>query len=78
MTEERTRQILVEALDKQIAKKPVPHKVQMGEEVRILGGRWTKGTTVYRCECGCLIRNGMKYCYECGQKIDWEGNDGRK
>ena len=61
----------IKAIDKQIPKKPIPHKVDV-ENVKIGNVLWGKNTTVYRCPC-CdeLISRVYDYCYKCGQAIDW-------
>lgn len=53
--------IAIEALEKQIPKKPV--------SVTISGiSRYKSGA----CECGTAIAMVYKYCPNCGQAIDWE------
>ena len=63
--------VVLEGLEKQIPKKPIPHKVDV-ENVKIGNVLWGKNTTVYRCPC-CdeLISRVYDYCYKCGQAIDW-------
>lgn len=53
----------IEALEKQIPKKP--HK-----NYEKLNVKW--------CECGCYLgelKNEQKYCKNCGQAIDWSGEE---
>ena len=59
------------ALEKQIPKKPTPHKVEI-DKIKIGNGWWCKGTTVYRCPC-CneFISRTYTYCSECGQALEW-------
>lgn len=60
-----------EAAEKQIPKKPQPMKVAV-DKLKIGNSNWCKGTTVYRCPvCKNYISKLYKYCFECGQKIDW-------
>ena len=63
---------IVSALEKQIPKKPTPHKVE-GGKIKIGNGWWCEGTTVYRCPC-CneFISRTYDYCYKCGQALDWD------
>ena len=53
--------------NKSVTKIPIPYSLS----------QWGSGTEVfYKCpECGCDMRvlgHRQKYCYECGQKLDWE------
>ena len=61
-------EVVVEALEKQIAKKP--------RKIEIEGYRYTD---TYRCPIcgGNFSGTGIAdYCYHCGQKLDWsEYND---
>lgn len=63
--------IAIEALEKQIPKKPTAHKVDV-PKIKVGNGFFGKGTTVYRCPC-CneLISRICDCCYKCGQAIDW-------
>ena len=64
----------IEALEKQIQKKPRAHTVDV-DKLKIGNANWCKGTTVYRCpNCNDFISRIYDFCYKCGQKIDW-GND---
>ena len=68
---ECAKQIAVEALEKQIPKKPTPHIVKV-ERLKIGNARWGKGTTVYKCPCcNNFISRLYDYCFKCGQAIDW-------
>ena len=55
--------VAIEALEKQIAKKPVKSENQVVRYVH----------TYYcpTCELGITGTNIAKWCYHCGQKIDW-------
>ena len=55
--------VAIEALEKQIAKKPVKSENQVVRYVN----------TYYcpTCELGITGTNIAKWCYHCGQKIDW-------
>lgn len=62
---------VVNALNKQMPKKPIPHKVK-ADKILIKNGYWGKGTTVYKCpNCGEYITRLYKHCSDCGQAIDW-------
>lgn len=59
------------AVEKQIPKKPTPHKVEV-DKIKIGNANWCKGTTVYRCPCcDTFISRIYDYCHKCGQKLDW-------
>ena len=65
----------IEALDKQVAKRPKPHTVDV-EKLKIGNANWCKGTTVYRCpNCNDFISRTYDFCYKCGQKLDWSENN---
>ena len=59
--------IAIEALEKQIAKKPVKSENQVVRYVN----------TYYCpiCNLGITGTNIAKWCYHCGQKIDWSDVD---
>ena len=59
--------VAIEALEKQIAKKPIKSKNQVVRYVN----------TYYcpTCELGITGTNIAKWCYHCGQKIDWSDVD---
>ena len=65
------------ALEKQIPEKPTPHIVQPVEaRIKIGVVRWRKGTTVYECpNCKKWISKTYKYCYACGQALDWSDTE---
>lgn len=71
--------LALNALDKQIPKKPTPHIVQPVEApIQIGNGRWQKGTTVYKCpNCKEWVSKTYKYCPDCGQALDFnsDGSD---
>lgn len=71
IAENHCRKLAIEALEKQIPKKPTAHKVEV-PKIKVGNGFWGKGTTVYRCPC-CneLISRICDCCYKCGQAIDW-------
>ena len=68
--------LALNALDKQIPKKPTPHIVQPVEApIKIGNGRWQKGTTVYKCpNCKEWVSKTYKYCPDCGQALDFNSN----
>ena len=59
--------VAIEALEKQIAKKPVKSENQVVRYVN----------TYYcpTCELGITGTNIAKWCYHCGQKLDWSDVD---
>ena len=69
--------LALNALDKQIPKKPTPHIVQPVEApIKIGNGRWQKGTTVYKCpNCKEWVSKIYKHCPDCGQALDWSDNE---
>lgn len=65
------------ALEKQIPKKPIPHKVDV-EKIKIGNANWCKGTTIYYCpNCNDFISKSYTYCHKCGQALDWSDNNAR-
>ena len=36
---------------------------------------YTVGAWIGTCECGELVSYSSKYCYMCGAKLDWSGNE---
>ena len=67
----------ISALEKRIAKKPIPHIVKPVESpIQIDNGRWGKGTTVYKCpNCGEWVSKIYKHCPECGQALKWRDGE---
>lgn len=62
----------IEALEKQIPKKPEAHTVDV-EKLKIGNANWCKGTTAYRCpNCNDFLSRFYDFCYKCGQALDWE------
>ena len=59
--------IAIEALEKQIPKKPIKSENQVVRYVN----------TYYcpTCELGITGTNIAKWCYHCGQKIDWSDEE---
>lgn len=58
--------IAIEALEKQIPKKPLAGIDFMGNEFRIC------------CKCSAIVKDGewrANYCPDCGQAIDWSENN---
>ena len=67
---EEELKIAIEALEKQIAKKP--------KKIEVEGYRYTD---TYRCPIceGNFSGTGIAYyCYRCGQKLDWSVEDEQK
>ena len=61
----------IEALEKQIPKKPRAHTVDV-DKLKIGNANWCKGTTVYRCpNCNDFISRIYDFCYKCGQALNW-------
>lgn len=69
--------LALNALDKQIPKKPTPHIVQPVEApIKIGNVRWQKGTTVYKCpNCKEWVSKTYKYCPDCGQALVWSDSE---
>ena len=59
--------VAIEALEKQIPKKPIKSENQVVRYVN----------TYYCpiCELGITGTNIAKWCYHCGQKLDWSDED---
>lgn len=76
IAENHCRKLAIEALGKQIPKKPTAHKVDV-PKIKVGNGFFGKGTTVYRCPC-CneLISRICNCCYKCGQVLDWSEQNG--
>lgn len=74
-TTQEDLQIIKEALEKQIPKKPTAHKVDI-PKIKVGNGFFWKGTTVYRCPC-CneLISRICDCCYKCGHALYWSDNN---
>ena len=63
--------VAFKCMEKQIPKKPTPHKVKV-DKVLIGNGYWCKGTTVYKCPtCDSYTTMLYAYCGGCGQALDW-------
>ena len=61
-------EVVVEALEKQIAKKP--------KKIEVEGYRYTDTYRCPTCEGNFSGTGVAYYCYHCGQKLDWsEYND---
>lgn len=67
--------VAILALEKQIPKKPKPHKVDV-KKIKIGNGHWCKGTTIYYCpNCKDFISRAYKFCHKCGQALDWSDTE---
>ena len=62
-------EVVVEALEKQIAKKPTV--LINDKDVKVGCITFRKGVKTYKCTCGCWVTLSQDYCVECGQKLDW-------
>ena len=63
-------EVVVDALEKQIAKKP--------KKIEVEGYRYTDTYRCPTCE-GNFSGTGIAYyCYHCGQKLDWSVEDEQK
>ena len=66
---------IVSALKKQMPRKLTTHKVE-GGKIKIGNGWWCEGTTVHKCpNCNEFISITYKYCYKCGQALDWSDTE---
>lgn len=63
----KANEMAIQALEKQIPKKPVKSEKQVVRYVN----------TYYCpiCNLGITGTNIAKWCYHCGQKLDWSDND---
>lgn len=60
------------AKDNNVPAKVIQHKVDT-DHIRVGTGLWGKGTTVYRCpKCQIFVMRYCKFCFECGQALDWQ------
>lgn len=58
--------------DTNVPSKVVPHKVDT-DHVLVGSGIWRRGTTVYKCpKCQTFVMRYCKYCFECGQALEWQ------
>lgn len=62
--------ICIEALEKQIAKKPTV--LINDKDVKVGCITFRKGVKTYKCTCGCWLTLSQDYCSQCGQKLDWQ------
>ena len=62
-------ELAIEALEKQIAKKPTV--LINDKDVKVGCLTFRKGVKTYKCVCGYWITLSQDYCNHCGQKIDW-------
>lgn len=60
MTGKEVKKMIDDAIEKQIPK-----------EVLITGHNNALGCDIGNCYCGNMVRSYMKYCDECGQRLDW-------
>lgn len=67
--ENKDIELIIDGLEKQIAKKPKAVKLEKG--VSIGSTYWGKGTTLHKCICGQHLTRIYQYCLKCGQKLDW-------
>lgn len=72
--------VVLNALKKQIPKKPTPHTVEPVEApIKIGNINWGRGTTIYYCpNCKDFISRVYTYCHKCGQALLWESEDKAK
>lgn len=58
--------------DTNVPSKVVPHKVYT-DHVLVGSGIWRRDTTVYKCpKCQTFVMRYCKYCFECGQALEWQ------
>lgn len=64
-----------EAITRRIPVEPAPFRVNC-DSIQIGHAKWRKGTTVYKCPC-CdnFVSRIQKYCFTCGQALDWGETD---
>lgn len=71
------REMAIEALEKQIPKKPLTHTAEY--DVTIGNGTFKKGTSVLRicpsCEGWVLYTHHTGFCGNCGQRLDWSEDE---
>ena len=67
----------IQALEKQIAKKIEIRKATNDDIESELRDFITVKGRICRCpSCRCCIHiSELKYCYDCGQKLDWSGEE---
>lgn len=60
---------IFEAVDKQFPNKAIA--VEVGKDkIKIDGGMWCEGTTIYKCPCcGYHVNITYNYCKNCGQRL---------
>ena len=66
-------ELAIEALEKQIAKKPTV--LINDKDVKIGCVTFRKGVKTYKCNCGCWVTLSQDYCSQCGQKLYWNEVD---
>lgn len=67
----------IEALEKQIPKKPIPYSISLGEEpVKIGRCFYHQGANVHICpNCSNFISITNVFCFWCGQALDWSDTE---
>ena len=63
-------ELAIDALEKQIAKKPTV--LINDKDVKVGCITFRKGVKTYKCTCGCWLTLSQDYCPKCGQKLLWE------
>ena len=66
-------ELAIEALEKQIAKKPTV--LINDKDVKVGCMTFRKGVKTYKCNCGCWVILSQDYCSQCGQKLYWNEVD---
>jgi len=64
----------IEALEKQIPKKPI--SIKNDEDVKLGAVTWKAGITIYKCFCcNSFISRASDFCNKCGQALDWSDEE---
>ena len=71
------KEMSIKALEKQIPKKPIRRRATDDDVENELRDFITRKGEICRCPaCGdCIAIYELKYCMECGQKLDWSDEE---
>lgn len=59
----------LESIAIKYGEKETPYKVT-NKDWKVDGNYITRN--IGKCKCGTILGDGIEYCYECGQKLNWE------